>query len=244
MGQVFEQELEILRTEAEEVAQYLYAYLAIHATAAQNSEVVRLLNTAPLFWNTTLGALQTSAFIAMGRVFDDDKNSHGVNRLLNLAKENLQIFTRNALAARRQGKNPIRPEYLDKFLLQVYIPELVDFQELQEKVDEHKEIYKNKYKSIRNKIYAHKDIVSNINIHDLFAQTDMHEWQTLTLFLQSLHNLIWQLYHNGIKLDLQGNFSSIENVLSHLIPAGQQVPPQEKIAHEVTNFLLTAAEKR
>jgi hypothetical protein len=30
----------------------------------------KLLNQAPLFWNTALAALQTAAHIALGRVFD------------------------------------------------------------------------------------------------------------------------------------------------------------------------------
>jgi hypothetical protein len=30
------------------------------------------LNTAPLFWNTILGGLQTAAFVVLGRIFDQD----------------------------------------------------------------------------------------------------------------------------------------------------------------------------
>ena len=99
-AQTFEKELEILRTEAEEAAQYVYAYAAIQEVSAHHTEVLSLLNTAPLFWNTILGALQTSAFIVLGRVFDDDNGSHGVARLLRLAMANPQIFKRDALSAR------------------------------------------------------------------------------------------------------------------------------------------------
>ena len=53
----FEEELEIFRTEADAAAQYLYAYLSIHETAGHRRSVHALLNTAPLFWNTTLSAL-------------------------------------------------------------------------------------------------------------------------------------------------------------------------------------------
>ena len=62
----FEQELEIFRTEAESAAQFLYAYLSIHETAGKHASVHQLLNTAALFWNTNLAALQLSAFIVLG----------------------------------------------------------------------------------------------------------------------------------------------------------------------------------
>jgi hypothetical protein len=244
VGMVFEQELEILRTEAEAAAQFLYAYLAIHMTAERNPEVVDLLNTAPLFWNTALGALQTSAFIVLGRVFDDDKDSHRVDRLLRLATDNLQIFTLDALAVRKQGNNPTRPDWLDDYMSTVYVPSVTDFQQLQKKVDEHRAVYRAKYKPIRNKVFAHKDIVSNANVHSLFSQTNIYEWQTLTLFLQSLHNTIWQLYVNGIKPELQEPPHSEEDTFSCPAVAGRQIPPQEKITREVANFLLKAANKK
>jgi hypothetical protein len=240
-GQAFEQELEILRTEAEEAAQHLYAYLAIRATAAQHSEVASLLNTAALFWNTTLRALQTSAFITLGRVFDDDKKSHRVARLLRLAVDNPQIFTLDALAVRKQGNNPTRPDWLDEYLATAYAPAPADFEWLQTKVDEHKAIYDKTYKQLRNKIFAHKDIQSNAKIHEVFARTNIREWQTLTLFLHSVYNALWQLYFNGMKLDLREHPPSVEDMLSKPIPARRQVPAQEKIAHEATDFLLAAA---
>ena len=81
VSEAFERELEILRTEAEAAAQFLYAYLSVHETAGRHPSVVRLINTAPLFWNTNLGALQTSAFIALGRIFDQD-SPHNIDRVL------------------------------------------------------------------------------------------------------------------------------------------------------------------
>ena len=240
-AQTFETELEILRKEAESAARFLYAYLAIHEVAARHTEVVTLLNTAPLFWNTTLGALQISAFIALGRVFDDDKGSHGVARLLRLAIANPQIFTRNALAARRLGDSPTKPDWLDEFLSTTYEPLPSDLEFLQQKVSENKAVYEAKYKPIRNKIYAHKDIAGNATVHALFAETNILEWQTLTLFLQSLHNALWQLFHNGIKPVLREHPHAIADMINKPIPPGRQVPPHEKIAHQAAELLPMAA---
>lgn len=239
--QTFEEELEILRTEAESAAQFLYAYRAIHEIAARRPEVETLLNTAPLFWNTTLGALQISAFITLGRVFDDDKGSHGVARLLRLAIANPQIFSRDALAARRQGHSPTKPGWLDGFISTTYVPSPPDFEFLQDKVSANKAIYEQRYKPIRNKVFAHKDIKGNANVHALFAQTNIVEWQTLTLFLQSLYNALWQLFHNGIKPILREHPHAIADMIGKAIPVGRQVPPHEKIAREAAEVLVTAA---
>ena len=101
----FANELEVFRTEAESGIQYFYSYLAVHAVAGEHKEVHRLLNRAPLFWNIALGALQTSTFIALGRVFDQ-KSKHNVDRLLKIAQSNMAIFSKEALAGRkRNGSN-------------------------------------------------------------------------------------------------------------------------------------------
>lgn len=75
--QQFKGELEISRTEAEAACQLLFDYFVVHAVAHKRHDVHKLLNTAPLFWNTALHALQLSAHIVLGRIFsigsDHDK---------------------------------------------------------------------------------------------------------------------------------------------------------------------------
>jgi hypothetical protein len=44
----FERELEVFRTEVEAGTQFFYAYLAVHAVAADRKPVYALLNRAPL----------------------------------------------------------------------------------------------------------------------------------------------------------------------------------------------------
>lgn len=71
-----------------------------------NQQQVRaLLNQAPLFWNTCLGALQTASIIALGRVFDQS-SEHNIDRVLGIAQKNLGIFSKSALGLRKQGNGP------------------------------------------------------------------------------------------------------------------------------------------
>src|SRR5208282_2601524 len=131
---MFVHELEVFRKEAEASIQFLYAFFAVHAVAADHESVHKLLNQAPLFWNTSLGALQTAAFVALGRVFDQTSR-HNVDVLIRKAQQHPEIFSKTALARRKQGTNPTPPEWLDNFLSNVYEPTPQDFRRLRAHVD-------------------------------------------------------------------------------------------------------------
>lgn len=174
----FELELEVFRTEAEGAAQFFYAYLAVHAVAADHRPVHRLLNTAALFWNTNLGALQAAAFIALGRVFDQ-KSAHNVDRLLKIAQDNPKIFSKTALGLRKQGVAPTPPDWLPEYLHHAYVPAPVDFRRLRAHVHKYRRIYETKYKDLRHKLFAHKEVTERAEVEALFAKTNIRELQRL-----------------------------------------------------------------
>jgi hypothetical protein len=67
-------------------------------------------------WHTSLAALQGMTFIVLGRVFDQGSPPN-VDRLLRLAQQHAEIFSRQALDARRQGLNETAPEWLEGYVL-------------------------------------------------------------------------------------------------------------------------------
>jgi len=180
----FEKELEIFRTESESAAQYLYAYLSIHETAARRRSVHALLNTAPLFWNTALSALQAGTFIVLGRIFDQG-SAHNVDRLLGMAQRNLALFSKNALGVRKQGPSDTRPAWLDEYLASSYVPDATDFRKLRTLVKKSRAIYEARYRDIRHKWFAHKELGDPAEIGALFAKTNIRELQRLVTFTGS-----------------------------------------------------------
>ena len=194
----FEQELEVFRTEAEAAAQFFYAYLTVHAVAGDHKAVYRLLNTAPLFWNTSLGALQTAAFIALGRVFDQD-STHNLDRLLRIAQDNPSIFSKAALGVRKHGSNTAPPEWLAEYLLDAYVPTATDFRRLRAHVKKYRKIYEAKYRDLRHKLFAHREVSSRADIDALFAKTNIRELQKMLAFLGALYMTLWELFVNGRK---------------------------------------------
>src|SRR5205809_3302198 len=105
LDQRFESELKVFRTECDSATQFLFGYFTVRAVAFDHSAVHNVLNTAPLFWNTILDALQTAAHIALGRIFDQN-STYNVDRVLGLAQQNLKIFSQEALGRRKQAASP------------------------------------------------------------------------------------------------------------------------------------------
>lgn len=192
----FERELEIFRTEAETAAQFFYAYLDIHASAGADKSIYRLLNSAPLFWNTILGGLQTGAFVVLGRIFDKDL-AHNIGRLLRLAQDHPQIFSKAAFARRRQRTDKISAEHLENYLTHLYVPKPADFRRLRGYVSKQQKIYLDKYQPLRHRVFAHNELSDPAEISALLARTKVREIQQMLVFLMSLYDALWRLFANG-----------------------------------------------
>lgn len=237
----FANELEVFRTEADSGIQFFYSFLAVHAVAGEHEEVHRLLNKAPLFWNTTLGALQTSTFIALGRVFDQKKTKHNIDRLLKIAQSNMGIFSKEALAGRKRRGSTNADEWLDEYLRDVYVPSADDFRRLRRYVAKRRKAYEDNYRALRHQVFAHKEISAKEDVQALFGKTNIRELQQLLIFLRRLHEALWQLYHNGRKPTLQSARYSVKRIREEPSPEHRGRALQERLTHEIEAFLMTAA---
>jgi hypothetical protein len=233
----FASHLELFRTEAESALQFFYAWDAVHAVAAKDSKVARLLNQTPLFWNTSLGALQASTFVALGRLFDPDPNNHSVTRLLSAAHSNLDIFSKDSLANRKRSQSSNADDWLPAYLKTVYIPTSDDFRRLKRHVAHRRKIYEEKYRPLRHKVFAHRGASSKAEVADLYAKTNIRELQQLLVFLRRLHEALWQLYFNGHKPVLRPARYSVQRMLDQPSPNPQRGVLQERLVHEVRSFL-------
>ena len=238
----FERELEVFRTESEAGTQFFYADLAVHAVAAGHKSVYQLLNQAPLFWNTISGALQTAALIALGRVFDQ-RSAHNLDRVLRIAQDNRQIFSKAALGRRKQGKNSAQPKWLEEYLRDTYEPTPMDFRRIRTHIRKRRKIYENNYRDLRHKWFAHKEVSEQAEITALFDKTNIRELQQLFAFLGSLHEALWQLFFNGRKPVLRPVRYSVKRMRDLPSPATRRNTVQEQITHEAEQFLVPASRR-
>jgi hypothetical protein len=191
----FEYELEVFRRESDEAVQHFYAYLTMHAVAGDHREVRQLYNSAPLFWLTTLRALQTSAFIVLGRIFSQD-SEHNLDALLGIAEQDREIFSRESLARR---KSQIPGLDVSKYVSDAYLPTADDFRGFRRQVNEWRRIYEANYRAVRNQIFAHAEVSQPDDVHALFAKTNIQELEVLVTDLVTLHSRLQNLLQNGFR---------------------------------------------
>jgi hypothetical protein len=193
--QRFVQELDLFRRECEASSQHLYAYLAIHALAKRRKRVFRALDRSALFWNTVLGALQTSSLITLGRVFDQD-TPHNVDVLLRLAQSRPTMFSRSALATRKHDSNQPKPDWLNDYVAQAYEPTPEDFRRLRAHVGKVRRIYEARYRALRH-VFAHRIADGPDEVAPIIAKANINELKRLISSLLSLYEALFELFWNG-----------------------------------------------
>lgn len=207
----FTRELEIFRTEAQAGAQFLYSYLAFNSIISENKRALAFVNHAPLFWKTNMGALQTSFFIVLGRIFDQSSR-HNIDVLVSICENNSGIFSKAALAVRKKRDSANAHEWLDGYLERAYEPTPHDFRELRKKVREYRKLYESNYRDIRRKIYAHKEITESAEVEKLFSKTNTRELQRVFVFVNAFYEALWELFHNGRKPVLRPMRYSVRSI--------------------------------
>ena len=233
----FERELEQLRRDSDSAIQFLYAWISFHACAGRSTQIRRAINRTPLFWKTSLAALQASLFIALGRIFDRDPKSHSLERLLREAVQNPGIFSRTALARRKAQQSP-GATWINDYVRDAYVPSAPDFQRLQRYAQAKRLVYEKAYEKIRHKIFAHSGVVSRQKSDELFSKTNIRELQRLVLSLSELHEMLWQLYIDGRKSAIRRSQYSVSSLRRRASRNDHHVPSaQERIVEETFNFL-------
>lgn len=237
----FKRELEVFRNEVASGIQFFYTYLAINSVLSKNKQALKIVNLTPLFWKTNVGALQTSFFITLGRIFDNDKDKrykkHTIDTLLQVTKEHSDIFSAKALEVRKRAGSANADEWISNYMKDVYVPTDDDFKRLEKYISKYRKIYENKYQNIRHKTYAHKEVLNQDDVHKLFAQTNIPEMQKLLTFLNRLHEALWQLFHNGRKPTLRPMKYSIRSIMNNVQPPEWQSGyVQELVVRETQKF--------
>lgn len=232
----FEYELEVFRREADEAVQHLYGYLTMHAVPGDHKAVPALYNSNPLFWLTALRALQTSAFMVLGRIFSQE-SEHNLDKLLRIAEEDQHIFSRESLARR---KSEIAGLNVQEYLQGKFFPGTADFRGFRREVKDWRRIYENNYRAVRNQIFAHAEVSKPEDVHALFAKTNIQELEVLVTDLVGLHTRLQDMLQNGLAPTLKRGNSSVQSIRK-LAPAEARRSLQGRVVVDTERALLLAA---
>jgi len=228
---LFRDELEVFRKEEEVAQQYFFAWLQIRTEFGSDEELLDRINDTPLFWITTHHALLLAAFMALGRIFDQ-RSRHNVDALLRMARENLEVFSREALKLRKIREG-VAPEFAAEYAADKYEPAVADFRALRAEVARRRKVYEEQFRDVRDKIFAHKELSGRDEMNALLAKAMIDELQSVFAFLHALHEALWELLVNGRRPVLC-------LPVFELPPApktpGRSDAPGERIARQVSEF--------
>lgn len=193
----FKNELEIFRKEEETAQQMFFAWLSLRATTASNADVLRVVNTTPLFWINAQHSMLVTAFGTLGRIFDQE-SKHNVDRLMTIVSQNLPIFSIDSLRARKVADG-ISMEDAARYIAGKHALTSNDVKILRKQIDVRRRIYEARYRDIRHKVFAHKATDDVAEIDAMFAKTNIEEMKGVFGFLHALHDALWEQFHNGRK---------------------------------------------
>ena len=218
----FEKQLEIFRTEEETAQQYFFSYLSIRDLAAKNRDVLKMMNTAPLFWITAHHAMLSSTFVALGRMFD--KNSrHNIDRLISAASKNLGLFSKTALQARKQSDGLPQQQQAADYAADAHELIASDLRILRKEIARWRRVYEERYRDVRDKVFAHKALSDLTQVNELLAKTNIDEMKTLFAFMSALYSALWEQFHNGRR--------PLLHVIDFVLPP-DPIPHREKLPGE------------
>lgn len=191
----FEEELEVFRTEEEAAQQYFFAYLSVRSLAAAEENVLINMNTTPLFWRTTHHAMLVAAFVALGRIFDQDpKSDHNIDKLMQATGQNLDLFSKSALVDRKIAAG-LKPGEAARYVSDRYELTAADVRDMRKQVSAWRRVYDERYRDVRHMPFAHKR--RDATVEAILAKTNIEEIKDLLGFLAGLHSALDQLYLNG-----------------------------------------------
>lgn len=230
----FERELKIFAAEEEPAQQYFFSYLLMRDLPAQDANVLREMNSNALFWITTRDALLLSAFVALGRIFDQ-KSKHNIDRLMKVTEKNISAFSKKSLAARKVAAG-LAEEEAAAYIADSYELTPGDLRKLRKRIAAWRKVYEARYRDVRDKVYAHKELSSVDEANDLMANTKIQEMRNLFSFLSALEDVLSASFNNGI----QPSRNEREFVLRPRTPSGTS-RPGEKVYRQGYGVLKSLA---
>jgi hypothetical protein len=196
----FERELEIFRTDEENAQQYFFSYLSVRSLAAKDTGVLGVMNTTPLFWITAHHAMLLAAFVALGRIFDQN-SEHNLDHLLNVASSDLSIFSKDALRLRKE--TVVTKQQAAAFVEDAHELTSADIRILRSQIAVRRATYETRYRDIRDKVFAHNALPDVEQVHDLLVKTNVDEMKDIFGFLHALYVALDGLLLNGHKPDVK-----------------------------------------
>ncbi len=177
-------------------------YQTIHRLGADDREIAQKYNQNAAFWNATTHALQTALFMALGRMFDQTKNTYTIEDVVEQTIEHPGFFTKAELRKRKRESlrlfgNAPDPEWMPGYLENVVEPNRGSLAILKSELQPHVDKFVTIYEPIRNRYFAHRGKDSEQAIRELFEKTTKAEVAQILRFSYGVIMGIQDMADNG-----------------------------------------------
>lgn len=188
--------------------------------AAEDEEILAALNKAPRFWFDLRYSFFQATIIFLGKIFDLNGNSFGVDRTIRSAYEDKDYFSKKALRERK-GEFEGIDEYIEN------ASELTeqDIKIIQKEIKKAKTIWQN-IKPLRDKVYAHSETLSDEERASLYKAVKNEDINRIIQILLNVSNALWEAEFNGRRPDFSQDHTkpiewahkNIDELISSLFP--------------------------
>ena len=183
----------LIRGDVEAAIKSNHAYLTIHSLLVAEPEIYEKINRFAEFWTLNAFALQTTFFMAFGRLFDRRQDALSVQKLVDATIANPGLFSKAALRERKRKASNIHgpdPEWLVQYVRDAWEPTATDLTPLRDALAPNHDEFRIIYQPIRHKVYAHRSKEDEAAISALFSRTVIGDVNSILRFL---HTLIWAI---------------------------------------------------
>jgi hypothetical protein len=186
-------------------ARILHYYLRMGFHAQENSEELKAINQSPRFWlDWNFMALQT-VIIFLGKIFDGQSRTHNLTALLEALPNSMSHFSKEELRKRKIKAGLTDLEILDTYIADAHELDASDIIAINEQAEEAKKIWKKIY-PLRNRFYAHHQMLTNEERDKLFRRVTYDELELIVQILLNISFALEQAEINGRKPDFDTDY--------------------------------------
>ena len=164
----------------------------------ERNEIGAAVEADHLFWQVVVGSLLERLIVTLGRIFDKQKRAHSVFKVLDAARDHIELLSRDALARRQDRIAGERPEWLDlRRTSETWEPNEQAFADLTKDLQDHEAEFQMIYRPLRHEYFAHRALDPTKSSREMFRQANPEKLATMITFLRDVAEALFQTFING-----------------------------------------------
>ena len=169
-------------------ARIWHRHVQLNGRANKDPAILAALNKAASYWLDQQYISVQTTIIFLGKIFDEKRRAHNVEKTLKAAREESDYFDKKNL---RKRKVELSDEFegLDEYIQNANELGIDDLKAIGVEVEKSKSVWKH-IKPLRNKIYAHNEMLSDVERTDLFEAVNEADINDIIQILLNISNAL------------------------------------------------------